>query len=175
MDLNKIKLFLKRCGGEVFLIFCGAVLTLFPDSAVALVTKIIAWVLVVSGLVTILGALKGKPDVKAWIIPALGVLLGGYMLANPLMISNAIGRVMGLFLVIQGAGDLSKGRSRILPGITLAAGVILFLIPRALVNTLLGIAGLVLIVIGAINLIDKLCRRRYLDEGSDPNIIDADV
>ncbi len=175
MDLNKIKTFLKRCAGELFLIFCGAMLALFPDSAVALVTKIIAWVLVVSGLVTILGALKGKPDVKTWIIPALGVLLGGYMLTNPLMLSNALGRVMGLFLVIQGAGNLRKDRSRILPGITLAAGVILFLIPRTLVNTLLGIAGLVLIVIGAMNLIDKLRHRRYLDEGSDPNIIDADV
>lgn len=174
MDLNKIKLFLKRCGGEIFLIFCGAMLLLFPDTAVALVTKIVAWVLVIWGLVSILSSLKGKVDVKNWIFPALGAIAGGYMLSHPLIISNAIGRVLGLYLVIQGVGDLKKGQSRVLPGITLAAGVILFLLPRTLINTLLGAAGLVLLIVGIINLVDKLRHNRYLNEGSDPKIIDAD-
>ena len=58
--------------------------------------------------------------------------------------------------------------------VTLIAGIVLLLLPKTLINTILGFAGLVLIVIGAINLIDKLRHGNRITDGSDPNIIDAD-
>ena len=39
---------------------------------------------------------------------------------------------------------------------------------------LLSVAGLVLLIVGIVNLVDKLRHNRYLAEGGDPNIIDAD-
>lgn len=178
MDLNKIKLFLKRCGGEVFLIFCGAMLLLFPDTAVALVTKIIAWVLVAIGVFRVMKNLKDSAAYWGdWIYTVLCFLVGGYLLVNPLVISETIGRLLGLLLIFQGMSNLRTNRygsGKVLGILTVVAGVVLVVIPRTLINTLLGAAGLVLLIVGIINLVDKLRHNRYLNEGSDPKIIDAD-
>lgn len=178
MDLNKIKIFLKRCGGEVFLIFCGAVLLLFPDTAVALVTRIIAWVLVAIGVFRVMKNLKDSAAYWGdWVYTVLCFLAGGYLLVNPLVISETIGRLLGLLLIFQGMSNLRTNRygsGKVLGILTVVAGVVLVVIPRTLVNTLLSVAGLVLLIVGIINLVDKLRHIRYLDEGSDPNILDAD-
>jgi len=178
MDLNKFKLFLKRYGGEVFLIFCGAVLLLFPNTAVALVTRIIAWVLVAIGVFRVMKNLKDSAAYWGdWVYAVLCFLVGGYLLVNPLVISETIGRLLGLLLIFQGMSNLRTNRygsGKVLGILTLVAGVVLVVIPRTLVNTLLGVAGLVLLIVGIINLVDKLRHNRYLNEGSDPNIIDAD-
>lgn len=177
MDMKKLKKLWDLCGMQLLLILFGAILLLFPDSAVALVTKLIAWILVLVGGVMIFKSLSRHEDVKKWIMPALGALAGGYMLANPLVVSNLIGRILGVLLIIQGMNDLRKSRyqsAKVLGGLTFGAGLVLMLIPRALVNTLLALVGLVLIVIGVINCADKLRHGGRLEEGSDPNIIDAE-
>lgn len=174
MNMNKFKILLKQCFSEFFLIFCGLVLVFFPGAAVSLGVKIVAGVLVLWGVVSIVNSLKEKREVKEWIIPVLAAILGGYMLSHPLAITNAVSRVLGLYLVIQGAGGLRKGQSRFVAALTLGAGVVLFLLPRALINTLMGAAGIVLVIIGVINLLDKLRRDRYLTGGDEkPKIIDA--
>lgn len=177
MDTKKLKKLWDLCGMQLLLILFGAILLLFPDSAVALVTKVIAWILVLVGAVMIIKSLSRHEDVKKWIMPALGVLVGGYMLANPLVVSNLIGRILGVLLMIYGLNDLRKSRyqsAKVLGGLTFGAGLVLMLIPRALVNTLLALVGLVLIVIGVISCADKLRHSGRLEEGSDPNIIDAE-
>ena len=174
MDMNKIKILIKQCFSEFFLIFCGLVLVFFPGAAVSLGVKIIAGVLVLWGAVSIVNSLKEKREVKEWIVPVLATILGGYMLSHPLAITNGISRLLGLYLVIQGAGKLRKGESRLAGGLTLGAGVVLFLLPGTLINTLMGAAGIVLVIIGVINLLDKLRRDRYLTSGDEkPKIIDA--
>ena len=175
MNLNKIATVIRQCAGEFFLIFCGLVLVFFPGAAVSLGVKIIAWVLLATGILSAVSALLRSPQgLRGLILPVLGIILGGYMLSHPLVITNAISRVLGLYLVIQGAGNLRGGNSRIVAILTMGAGVVLFLLPQTLLNTLMGAAGVVLVIIGAINLIDNLRRHRYLNGGSEnPNIIDA--
>lgn len=178
MDMNRIWKLAKRCAGEIFLILCGALLLLFPDSAVALVTKIVAWVLVGIGVFKVMKNLKDSAAYWGdWVYTALCFLVGGYLLIHPLAISETIGRLLGLLLILHGMHDLRQSRygsSKALSILTMVAGVVLVVIPRTLINTLLGVAGLVLLIVGIVNLVDKLRHSRYLEEGSDPNIIDAD-
>lgn len=178
MDFNRIWTFIKHFASELFLMLCGAVLILFPNSAVALVTKLMACILIGAGVIKAVQNLDRKTsDFGDWIWAAGYFLVGFYLLANPLTISKLAGRVLGLILMISGMQKYrraSYGSGRALGLVSLVAGVVLVVLPKTLINTLLGFCGIVLIVIGGINLLDKLRHDRYLDEGSDPNIIDAD-
>lgn len=178
MDFNRILTFIKHFASELFLILCGAVLLFFPNSAVALVTKVMAWILIGSGIIKVVQNLdRKKSGFDAWIWPVGYLLVGFFLLSNPLAISDLAGRVLGLFLMITGVQkfrEASYGSGKALGLVSLVSGVVLMALPKTLINTLLGFCGIVLIVIGAINLIDKLRHDRYLDEGRDPNIIDAD-
>lgn len=176
--MEKLKKIWNLCGMHLVMILCGAVLLLFPNSAVALVTKLLAWILVIAGVYNVIKNLTGKTgDVKSWVFAVLYLAVGGYMLSHPLVISELVGRVLGLILVVQGLGDLRRsqyGAAKALGGLTLAGGIVLMLIPRTLVNTLLALVGLVLIVVGVINCLGKLRLGGRLEEHNDPSIIDAD-
>lgn len=178
MDFNRIFTFIKHFASELFLIVCGAVLIFFPNSAVALVTKLMACILIVSGVFGVIKNLNRRTsDFGTWIWPIGYLVAGFYLMANPLTISNLAGRLLGLFLVVTGTQklrDSSYGSSKVLGLVSLVAGIVLVALPKTLINTLLGFCGIVLIVIGGINLLDKLRHDRYLGEGRDPNIIDAD-
>lgn len=176
--MEKLKTLWNLCGGYLLLILCGAVLVLLPNSAVALVTKILAWFLVAAGIYNVVKNLTtGESSAKDWIFTVLYLAVGGYMLANPLSISDLVGRILGTLLMIQGLNDLRKSTydsAKFLGGLSFAAGLLLVMIPRTLVNTLLTLVGLVLIVIGVINCVGKLRRGGRLEAGGDPNIIDAE-
>lgn len=175
--MEKLKKIWNLCGMHLVMILCGAVLVLFPDSAVALVTKAVAWFLVIMGVYNAVKLLSGSRTGKGWFSAIVGLIVGGYILANPLVVSDFLGRFFGILLMIQGLNDLVRSNqksARALGGLTLLAGLILVLIPRTLVNTLLALVGLVLIVVGIINCIGKLNFGRRLEERNDPNIIDAD-
>ena len=177
MDLNRIKSVIKTCWLELLFILCGLVLVLSPDTAVALVTKIVAWVLVILGISRVMKNLKDSAVYWGdWVYAAMFFLVGGYLLVNPLSVANMVGRLFGLLLMIRGLQNLKgsvHGSAKVLSLVTLIAGIVLFLLPKTLVNTVLGFAGLVLMVVGAINLADKLRHGNRLEEGDDPNIIDA--
>ena len=178
MDRNRFFKLAKRCAGEIFMILCGALLLVFPDSAVALVTKIVAWVLVGIGVFKVMKNLKDSATYWGdWVATVLYFLLGGYLLVNPLAISETIGRFLGILLIIHGMSDLRASRygsGRAIGILTAVAGMVLVVIPRTLFNTLLGLAGLVLLIVGIVNLVEKLRHNRCLEQGGDPNIIDAD-
>ena len=178
MDRNRILKLAKDCAGELIMILCGGLLLFFPDSAVALVTKILAWLMVCIGVFKAVKNLKTSANGWGdWVVTALCFLLGGYLLVNPLAISEIIGRFLGCFLIIHGLSDLRQsgyGSAKAIGILTAAAGAVLIVIPRTLVNTLVGVTGLVLLIVGIISLVDKLRHGRYLEDGGDPNIIDAD-
>lgn len=175
--MEKLKNILNLCGTHLAMILCGAVLVLFPDSAVTLVTKAVAWLLIILGVYNAVKLLSGCRTGKGWFYTISGLLLGGIILANPLLLSNFLGRFFGMLLMIQGLGDLVRSHQKsaqFLNVLTLLVGLVLVLIPRTLINTALALVGLVLIVIGAVNCLGKLGFSRRLKENSDPNIIDAD-
>lgn len=174
MDKRKLKELGKRYGSGAFLILCGAVLILFPDHAVSLVTKLMAWVLVATGVYNVIKLILTRSLSHNPIWTVLYLLVGGYMLSHPMVIADILGGILGLFLVNQGVSDMTCSahpRAKNLGLLTLIAGIVLVVLPRTLTDTLLGLVGLVLIIVGIINLLGK--SGRSLPKG-DPNIIDAD-
>ena len=163
-------------GGGALMIICGAVLMLFPDLAVSILIRVIAWVLVATGVIQLISLVSGGRRGGKWIWTLLYLAVGGYLLSHPMALTDTLGRFFGLFLLIQGLGDLRRSitsRGRSLGAVTALAGLILSLLPRLLTDALLGIGGIVLVILGVINVVGKMDDRKHLHTG-DPNIIDAD-
>ena len=175
MDKRKIKELWRMYGGGAFLILCGAVMLLFPDHAVALVTKLMAWVLLATGIYNVVKLILTRRISHSPIWTVLYLIVGGYMVSHPMIVADMLGRILGLFLISQGAGDMTHSthpKAKTLGVLTLITGIVLVILPRTLTDTLLGFAGIVLIVVGVINVLGKSGRK--LPKG-DPNIIDADA
>lgn len=164
----------------------GLILLVNPDSATALVSKIIGWVLVVIGAGKAISMANRRGSaVGGWIFAAACVILGVFLLNNPLILAEALGRFLGTMLAIRGGLDLARalklknaGGSYMIPlalaVLTFAAGAVLALLPLTLTRTIMRLCGLVAAIVGAINIAEKFREVKYLEEGSDPNIIDAD-
>ena len=176
MDSKRLKTLFERFGGGGFMLLSGLIFLLFPNSAVALITTLLAWLLIAIGVVTLIRALRTRAQgLKGWLLPLSALVLGVYILSDPLVLSEYLGRFFGLFLVITGVSRMRSPseREKFLGGLTAAAGLALFLIPLALVGTLVTVLGFVLMVVGLINILSNL-HPGLLKEPEDPNIIDAD-
>ena len=177
MNLQKIRNYWDLFGPPVFMILIGAVLLISPDSATALVFRIVGWILIAGGAIAAIFAANNPRSTRPahWFGAALCIIGGIWLLRNPLILSTLLGRFVGIFLVIQGSHDLrSSARSRVTGALTAIAGAVLFLLPRTLANTVLSLCGIALIVIGVLNLVSRLKNTRRLEDGSKPTIIDAD-
>lgn len=155
----------------------GLILLFNPDSATALAAKIVGWLLVIGGAGKAI-SMAGKPvRTTSWIAPAICVILGVVILRYPMLLAEGIGRFLGVLLVGKGASDLRHSnfqKAKVLAIITIVVGAVLILTPLSLTRTLLRLCGVVVAVIGAVNIVEKLQELKLLEQGGDPNIIDAD-
>lgn len=179
MDKNKIKTLWTLFGFPAALIVFGLILVASPDSAIMLVTRLLAWIFVIYGAACIIGILVDKAwgQPGKWVWPVICLAVGTFFLRRPMLLADVIGRVIGVLLTYQGMNDLRRshyGASKILAVVSLVAGAILIFLPRTLTQTIIGVCGLVLIIIGIENLLNKLREYKLLEQGSDPDIIDAD-
>ena len=176
MDRKRLYDFWERSGGSVLMLLIGLLFLLFPDSAVALTTFGLALLLIAIGGVSAVRMLFfNHRELSDWFYTIGGLGLGIYLFLDPMSLADSLGRFLGLFLLIQGMSNLRRSRTdwgKALGIITALGGIILFLIPRTLVNTLLALVGLILLVIVGVNLLGAL-RGGRLEEPRDPNIIDA--
>lgn len=179
MNKDNLKKICKLFAFPGAMIVLGLILLVSPDSAVVLVTKVLGWVLSILGVVGIVGIFLNKEyrQLGKWVGPVVLLGLGSYVLSNPMILSELVGRVFGILMIIDGIHDLRKsvtGVSRGLAILTLVAGVVLMLLPRTLTQTIFSICGLVMIAVGVVNLLGKLREYRYLEPGENRDIIDAD-
>lgn len=155
----------------------GLILMFNPDSAAALVAKIVGWLLVIGGAGKAI-SMAGKPSRPlGWIGAAVCVILGVVLLRYPMLLAEGIGRFLGLLLVIRGASDLRHSnlqKAKILAIVTIVVGAVLLLMPLTLTRTVLRLCGVVVAVIGVINIVEKLQEMKLLESGSEQKIIDAD-
>ena len=177
MDTKKIERYLNTFGMPVLTVLAGLILLVNPDGATALVTKLVGWVMVILG-----AGMLVRPALKnihiapgTWIWGGGLIVVGVLLLAKPMILADSLGRLFGTLLLIEGIHHLRIGISKTVPVLTIVAGAVLVLIPRTLTQTLLAVCGIVLIVAGAVNLLGRLNEMKRLDQGSDPNIIDADM
>lgn len=159
------------------LIVLGIVLIVNPDSAAALVGKVIAWALILGGTVMGITALSGEISRRLGrLIPAAVILiLGIWLMSEPLFIAESLGWILGILLAVQGGADVFaalRGRQRfsVISAITLVAGVVLVLVPMTTSRILIVICGIVVLCIGAAELADRLLRKKLPPQ--KPDIID---
>lgn len=170
MKKEKIVPLLNRFGMPATTIALGLILLLVPDSASVIVAYLMAGLLTLSGVVLGIAALLDRRLSKGfWALVCLSI--GGTLAGNPLLLARNLGRFLGVFLAIEGGSCLRKG-NRIFGTVILIAAVGLVLSPMTLSRLVFSGCGLVVLMIGAAMLVDRLKQQKYLDKGDD-NIIDA--
>lgn len=181
---DKIFYWVRRLGVPVLMTVLGVILVFSPDTASVLIARLLGWVLVLVGAGCAAAALLGHPIHKTsrllW--GAILGMAGLWMLGNPLMLAKFVGRVLGLSLMIQGGRDISLrysgGRPEWTPGLILAAattllGLILVILPLTTSRLVFMIVGVVLILLGAGEIYDRVKGTPMLGSG-DPDIIDVE-
>lgn len=177
MKKRKILSIIYQLASPVLVILLGLVLTFSPDTASALIARIVGWIITLIGIGFGISALLDRDGLAGKVFGAIVCAgIGGWLAANPLMLAAFVGRFLGVLLAIRGIRDVflsrSRGHGQILAIIVAVVGVILAVLPMTTSRLVFSICGVVLLVIGVAMLIDRLRDRRYLDDG-DPNIIDA--
>lgn len=168
-------------------VLLGLVLLFSPDTASALLGKILAWCCILAAAALGAGALLGVHTQRntrvTWAVICFAA--GVWMLLNPLTVAKFLGRVLGLALMIRGAqsateqircqtGKLVLSRSLLIAAVTVAIGLVLVVLPLASSRMLFSVLGVILISVGVAEGIDRLKGPKLLDEGQDPNIIDVE-
>lgn len=178
---------LRMLAGPGLTVLLGLVLLFSPDTASALVGKLIAWCCILAALALGAGVFLGdsarRNNRVVW--AAICFFAGVYMLMHPLTIAKFLGRVLGLALALQSArsvaeniryegGKLVFSRSLVISAVMLVAGMALVVLPLASSRMFFNIIGIVLVCVGIAQGLDNLRGRKLLNEGSDPNIIDVE-
>ena len=188
MNKKYIASLLGIVGIPALMILLGLILLISPDSASALASKLLGWVLTLYGLGYGLFGFFATPAKRAvrvlWALVFLA--LGIFLLRNPLFLAESLGRLVGLFLTLRGIGSLSEAMRLKRDGlphlhrmtaslITMVCGVILIVLPLTASRLLFGICGGVMAVVGIINLLSRLEEIKRLKEPeNNPKIIDAE-
>lgn len=178
---------LSLLGMPVLTAVLGLILLLSPDTASALVGKLLGWAAVLAGLAMGANAIFGAPASRNnRIIWAVVCFAGGvWLLMNPLTVAKFLGRVLGIVLMIRGGHAVAENiryqgkklllsRGLILAAAVVLAGAVLVILPLASSRMFFNIIGIVMICVGVAEGIDRLKGRKLLDEGQDPNIIDVE-
>lgn len=175
---NDILFVIRLLLAPVLVILLGLVLLFNPDSASALIAKLIGWFLVAVGIgFGISAVVSNRGQIGKGITAVILVVVGAWLAKNPLLLAAWIGRFVGILLVIDGVQDILHARKQgvhsLLPVIVAAVGVVLVLLPMTTSRLVFSLCGAVVLVIGIAMLLDRLKNNPRLDPPEDPNIIDA--
>lgn len=161
----------------VALMVLGLILLFSPDTASALIARVLGWGITLAGIGLGIYTIVQRREVGKGIVSVLCVCVGGFLVANPLFLAAGIGRVLGVLVAARGLRDLflayKEGYGIPLPLITTVAGLVLILLPMTTSRLVFRICGAGIVAIGAAMLWDRLKHHPRLPEGDDPNIIDA--
>ena len=161
----------------VLVILLGLILIFNPDSATALISKLLGGIIILIGVASGISAIfEKKARTAKAIVAVVMALVGGWLVNNPLALAAWIGRFIGVLLVIDGLQDIQElrkcGKTFLLPLIVAVVGVVLILMPMTTSRLVFTICGVVVLVIGAAMLLDRLKSRPRLKSAGD--IIDAE-
>lgn len=161
----------------VMVILLGLILIVNPDSATALISKVLGWILI--GIAVGIGlsaVFKDSGRIGKGIAAVLFAVAGGWLVKNPLALAAWIGRFIGVLLIIDGLQDIANlrkvGKSFLMPLIATAVGVILVVMPMTTSRLVFTLCGIVVLLIGVGMLLERLKGKKRLSEPKD-DIIDA--
>ena len=169
---------LYQLASPALLMLLGVMLVLNPDFASAMVVRFFGWFLILAGIGFGMFAIADRRSaVGKGITSVCLVCAGGYLLAHPLLLAASVGAMLGALIALRGLRDLflsrRQGHGQTLSLITTAVGILLVVLPMTTSRLVFRLCGVVILGIGVAMLLDRLRHRRYLEEGDDPNIIDA--
>lgn len=177
MQKHTIPQLLRLLGIPALTVALGAVLLLNPDTVSALGGKLLGWVFLLAAVMDLFSQPSGEKKYRVRTI--LTLLLGLWLLMNPLVLAKGIGRVLGLAFFIWGIGKFRGNPDRRSPrslagGAVALLGLALFLLPMSTSRLVLRVIGIVTICLGIADGFDRLRGRKLLDQGNDPKIIDVE-
>lgn len=178
MRQEKIKAWLSQYGASVLVMVLGAILLVKPDSASILISKIIGWVLIVLGALTLISNGTGAVSTPSgWITGGIMVVGGIVIVSNPLLLAVVIFRCVGMLIAVKGFLDVRMNRQLGIshppvPIATLVLGIVLALVPLRISRLVMRIVGLVVLILGVVNTLNQ---RKRLPDGVKPKVIDADL
>lgn len=166
-----------QLASPVLIMLLGLVLFFSPDTASALIARLIGWGLTLAGIGIGISAIADRRGAVGKGFAAVGcVCVGGWLAAHPLILAAGIGRILGILIAARGLRDVflarERGHGNLLAVITTVVGLVLVVLPMTTSRLVFSLCGVVILVIGVAMLLDRLKDRRYLDRGDD-NIIDA--
>lgn len=177
--MKKRELFsvLYQLASPIAVMLLGILLIFSPDSASALIARLLGWVLTLAGIGFGISAIVNRRNAIGKGITAVGcACIGGWLLANPLLLAAWVGRLLGILLALRGLRDVFRskqyGHGQILALITTVVGIVLTILPMTTSRLVFSLCGVVILIIGVAMLLDRLKDRKYYLNGDD-NIIDA--
>ena len=166
-----------QLASPVALILLGLILLFSPDTAAVLISRLIGWGFFAVGIGFGIAALVSRGGDVGKIVGALCcIAAGSFLMRNPLWLARGIGRVLGILLMIRGGRDFFQSRlteGKILSLVCTVLGVVLVVLPMTVSRWVFSLCGLVMTIVGVVMLLERLKERKFLDDGGDPNIIDA--
>ena len=162
----------------VLLILLGLILLVSPDSASALIARLLGWLLGLAAICFGIAALVSPHARPGKVFAAIVLaMIGGTLARNPLILATWIGRFIGILLLLNALSDaFTIRRIGLRPGfslVTAVIGVVLIVLPLTASRLLFSLCGAAAMLVGIVMLISRIKGHRILDEPGDPNIIDA--
>ena len=162
----------------VLLILLGLILVVNPDTASALISKLLGYTLGLGAIITGMTAVFVRSGrISRGIAAVTLAVLGGWLVMHPLWLTAWISRFLGIIIVINVLPDLwyaiQQKRNCLFHILTAAVGVTLILLPMSVSRLVFTLCGVAVLAIGGIMFFDRIRGRRWLKAGDDPNIIDA--
>lgn len=177
MKKQDILSLLKLLLAPVLVMILGLILIVNPDSASALISKILGWVIIAAAICLGVSAIFNESGrIGKGICAVALAVIGGWLVSNPLALAAWIGRIIGILLVIDGIQDIlelrKQGMSFLLPLIVTIVGAVLVLMPMTTSRIVFSACGVVVLIIGIGMLVERLKGKKRLSPPKD-DIIDA--
>lgn len=162
----------------VLLMLLGLILVVNPDAASAMIAKVVGYALIAAAIGTgVTAVFSQNGRISRGIAAVVLAVVGGWLVSHPLALAAWIGRFLGVLILINSIPDLiyahQHGRNILFDLIAAVIGGVLILLPMTASRLVFSLCGAAVLIISAVMLFDRLCSRRWLEEGDDPNIIDA--
>lgn len=188
MKENIAKTLSRAKWGSIALIVFGLVLVCFPDFGSRTVAAVIAWGLMIAGTAGLVIGVLSWPAFGFGTLGGSGIslLVGLYIMRNPLSLASILGVLLGALLTVQGLGALADalrlrrngaiwGFSLVWACVTLIMGLILIFSPLTTSRIVMSITGLIMMVCGGGNLYTHAKATPYIRTAQGKSrIIDAD-
>lgn len=177
MKKQNIFTFLKLFFAPLLVIALGLVLIIHPDSASAVISKIIGGIIILTGIgFGVSAVFNERGRIAKGIAAVVLAMVGGWLVKNPLALAAWFGRIIGILLIFDGIGDISQlrkqGMTFRMPLILTVVGVILVVMPMTTSRLIFSLCGVVVLLVGIGMLLDRIRDRKRLNAAKD-DIIDA--